>query len=180
MDRESEVLAAGLRSNYEHLSDGERGLAIGHSPTNEAGVYRLTGVLVAPLGKGDAVIITALSFIGWTAIKFPEQLRIAFANPGPLIGANVAVTGVVLAIIHGVLFTWVLIFCQRLDRVGAGAIFGLRIALYVVFAGSCAALGLDQKQATPYSVMAVMALVGLYFFGPLLAALGAVKATVKT
>ena len=59
VDRESEVLAAGLRSIFEHLSEGEHGLAIGHSPTNEAGVYGLTGVLVAPLGKGDGVIITA-------------------------------------------------------------------------------------------------------------------------
>ncbi len=163
--------------------------------------------------------ITAIGFVGWAAIKVPDQLKLAFANPRPLISANVAVTvgvgayllsvqmiepavtytisggvmpitaylayrfgvgegepmrnateavgniflfagvvflavvtifgwsgfvrgdaavaGVLLAITDGVLFTWVLIYCQRLDRagVGAGAVFGLRFPLYVIFAG---------------------------------------------
>ena len=37
--------------------DGERALAIGHSPTNEAAVFGLTGVVVEPLAKGGGVVI---------------------------------------------------------------------------------------------------------------------------
>jgi broad specificity phosphatase PhoE len=52
-------LAAGLARVFERLGDDERALAIGHSPTNEAAVYGLTGVMVAPMAKGDGVTIVA-------------------------------------------------------------------------------------------------------------------------
>ena len=32
---------------------------MGHSPTNEAAVYGLTGELVEPMSKGDGVLVTA-------------------------------------------------------------------------------------------------------------------------
>ena len=53
------LLGEALRSILDQLGEGERGLAIGHSPTNEAGVRGLTGVVVPPLGKGEGVLITA-------------------------------------------------------------------------------------------------------------------------
>ena len=40
------------------LGDGERALAVGHSPTNEAAVYGLTGIIIEPLLKGARVVIT--------------------------------------------------------------------------------------------------------------------------
>jgi hypothetical protein len=43
----------------ERLGDGERALAVGHSPTNEAAVLGLTGELVAPLAKGAGVLLVA-------------------------------------------------------------------------------------------------------------------------
>ena len=58
MAEDSAALAEGLRRVFERLADGQRALAIGHSPTNEAAVYGLTGVLVAPLGKGRGVAVT--------------------------------------------------------------------------------------------------------------------------
>ena len=55
---DSQALAAGLREIFAALRDEERALAIGHSPTNEAAVYGLTGVVIEPLGKGARVTVT--------------------------------------------------------------------------------------------------------------------------
>ena len=54
---DSERLAAGLRRILDRLPEGGRALAVGHSPTNEAGVLGLTGQLVSPLSKGAGVLI---------------------------------------------------------------------------------------------------------------------------
>ncbi len=54
---DSERLAEGLSRTFDRLEDGQRALAIGHSPTNEAAVFGLTGVIVAPMGKGRGVVI---------------------------------------------------------------------------------------------------------------------------
>jgi broad specificity phosphatase PhoE len=59
LEADSRVIGAALRAMLDQLTDGERGIAIGHSPTNEAGIYGLTGAIVAPLGKGAGVLITA-------------------------------------------------------------------------------------------------------------------------
>ena len=58
VDEEAAALGAGLRRVLERLSDGDRALAVGHSPTNEAAILGLTGELVAPIGKGGGVLIT--------------------------------------------------------------------------------------------------------------------------
>jgi broad specificity phosphatase PhoE len=56
---DSERLAGGLRRILERLPDGGVALAVGHSPTNEAAVFGLTGELVPPLSKGAGVLIVA-------------------------------------------------------------------------------------------------------------------------
>lgn len=210
--------------------------------------------------------VIMILFTGWAALKAPGQLRIALANPAPLIGANIAATlavgsyllsvqliepavaytissgtmpvtawlawrfgvregdpmrnstealgniflfcgvvylaaitiwgwsgfvrgdggvavaGVLLAITDGALFTWVLIYCQRLDRagVGPGAVFGLRFPLYVFAAGSFAMFGVGQKTVIPIPDIAVMVLVGLALTIPPLYALQRAVATVST
>ncbi len=43
----------------ERLGEGERALAVGHSPTNEAAVLGLTGQVGAPLAKGAGVLVVA-------------------------------------------------------------------------------------------------------------------------
>jgi hypothetical protein len=43
-----ERLAAGLHRILDRLPDGSRALAVGHSSTNEAAVFGLTGQIVAP------------------------------------------------------------------------------------------------------------------------------------
>jgi broad specificity phosphatase PhoE len=56
---DSERLAAGLRRILKRLPDGARALAVGHSPTNEAAVFGLTGELVEPIAKGAGVLVIA-------------------------------------------------------------------------------------------------------------------------
>lgn len=57
VERDSAMLAEGLRATFALVPEDGRALAVGHSPTNEAAVYGLTGVMVDPMQKGGAVII---------------------------------------------------------------------------------------------------------------------------
>ncbi len=54
---DSARLASGLRAVFDLLPDRRRALAVGHSPTNEAAVFGLTGVMIGPLGKGQGVVV---------------------------------------------------------------------------------------------------------------------------
>jgi broad specificity phosphatase PhoE len=58
VDEEAAALGAALGRVLERLEDGQRALAVGHTPTNEAAVLGLTGQLVAPLSKGAGVLVT--------------------------------------------------------------------------------------------------------------------------
>jgi hypothetical protein len=58
VEEESLLLGRALRAVLEALPDGGRALVVGHSPTNEAAVLGLTGDVVGPMGKGDAVLVT--------------------------------------------------------------------------------------------------------------------------
>lgn len=57
VDAEAAALARTLRRLFEALADGQRALAVAHSPTNEAAVFGLTGEVVSPLKKGEGVVI---------------------------------------------------------------------------------------------------------------------------
>jgi broad specificity phosphatase PhoE len=57
---DSERLGAALRRVLDILPEGGRALIVGHSPTNEAAVFGLTGKIVVPLAKGAGVRV----FIG--------------------------------------------------------------------------------------------------------------------
>ncbi len=59
VDDECEKLGGALRRVLDSLNDGERALVVGHSPTNEAAVYGLTGQEVGPLDKGRGVLVRA-------------------------------------------------------------------------------------------------------------------------
>lgn len=56
---DSQRLASGLRRILDRLADGDRALAVGHSPTNEAAVFGLTREIVSPIAKGAGVLIVA-------------------------------------------------------------------------------------------------------------------------
>jgi hypothetical protein len=59
VDAEAAALGEALRRVFEQLDEGERALVLGHSPTNEAAVLGLTGEVVAPMGKGDGVLVVS-------------------------------------------------------------------------------------------------------------------------
>ena len=54
---DSQRLAAGLRRIIDRLPEGARALTVGHSPTNEAAVFGLTGEIVASISKGAGVLV---------------------------------------------------------------------------------------------------------------------------
>src|SRR5436309_5040550 len=57
VDRDSWLLGSSLRQIVDGLPEGGRALVVGHSPTNEAAVLGLTGQLVAPIGKGEGILL---------------------------------------------------------------------------------------------------------------------------
>jgi broad specificity phosphatase PhoE len=56
---EAERLGAALGRIFDALPENGRALAVGHSPTNEAAVFALTGKFVGPLAKGAGVLVAA-------------------------------------------------------------------------------------------------------------------------
>jgi len=58
VEKESQLLGRALRQVVHGLPEGGRALVVGHSPTHEAAVLGLTGILVPPLGKGQGVLLT--------------------------------------------------------------------------------------------------------------------------
>jgi broad specificity phosphatase PhoE len=57
VDAEAQRLGAGLGGIFDRLSELGRALAVGHSPTNEAAVFGLTGIVITPMGKGEGVVV---------------------------------------------------------------------------------------------------------------------------
>ncbi len=54
---EADRLGSGLQAIISGLGHGEMALAVGHSPTNEAAVYGLTGLIIEPMAKGAGVVL---------------------------------------------------------------------------------------------------------------------------
>jgi broad specificity phosphatase PhoE len=59
VDEDSAVLGAALRRVFDALDEEGRALVAGHSPTNEAAVFGLTGEVVPPISKGAGVLVVA-------------------------------------------------------------------------------------------------------------------------
>ncbi len=57
VEQDSETLSAALGRVFDRVPDGGRALVVGHSPTNEAAVFGLTGEIVEPMGKGMGVLV---------------------------------------------------------------------------------------------------------------------------
>lgn len=57
VEEDARQLAGGLRRVFDRLSEGGRALVAGHSPTNEAAVWGLTGQTIDPLAKGAGVLV---------------------------------------------------------------------------------------------------------------------------
>ncbi len=53
-----EGMAAGVRALLDQIPDGERGLAISHTPFVERAAFGLTGREVEPMGECEGILIT--------------------------------------------------------------------------------------------------------------------------
>ena len=124
-----------------------------------------SGNLLILLGIVYLAIITASGLSG-------------FALGGTLGG----LIGVALAVADGVLFTWLLIHCQRMDRqgVGPGTVFGLRFLLYVLVAGTVAVSVPSGKPALPWTETVWIVALGLLLIVPPLYALQRAVALTST
>jgi len=59
VEEDSAALGEALGRVLDTLADGGLALVVGHSPTNEAAVFGLTGEIVGPLSKGAGVLLVA-------------------------------------------------------------------------------------------------------------------------
>jgi broad specificity phosphatase PhoE len=59
VEEDSAALGAALGRVLDALADGGRALVVGHSPTNEAALFGLTGQVVGPISKGAGVLLVA-------------------------------------------------------------------------------------------------------------------------
>lgn len=125
-------------------------------------------------GAGNLIILAALIYLSVVTITGGS----GFVRGG----TSMAWLGVALALAEGALFTWLLIFCQRIDRagVGAGTVFGLRFPLYVITAGALASVGFDQKATIPLPELAVIVGIGLLLIVPPLYALQRAVSLIST
>jgi phosphohistidine phosphatase SixA len=53
-----EGMAVGVRALLDSLSDGERGLAISHTPLVERAAFGLSGQEIRPLGECEGILVT--------------------------------------------------------------------------------------------------------------------------
>lgn len=97
-------------------------------------------------------------------------------------GALAAFGGAGLAIVDGVLFTWVLVISRRLNTAGIGpaAVLGLRLPLYVLAASVLTLAGVDARAPVPLPDIAVFVLLGLLLTVPPLYALQKAVSMVST
>src|SRR5207247_9532181 len=59
VEEDSAALGAALGRVLDALADGGRALVVGHSPTNEAALFGLTGQIVGPISKGAGDLVVA-------------------------------------------------------------------------------------------------------------------------
>jgi broad specificity phosphatase PhoE len=59
VEEDSAALGAALGRVLGALADEGRALVVGHSPTNEAALFGLTGQIVGPISKGAGVLLVA-------------------------------------------------------------------------------------------------------------------------
>ena len=126
-------------------------------------------------GLGIFLLFVSILYLGYVTISGQS----GFVRGG---STAAAIGGVGLAIVDGVLFTWVLVISQRLNKVGIGpgAVLGLRLPLYVLAASALTIAGVDAREPLPPSDIIVFVLLGLLLTVPPLYALQKAVSMVST
>ncbi len=139
------------------------------------GVQEGEGVRNLAEGIGTFGLFLSILYLGYITISGQS----GFIRGG---GALAAFAGAGLAIVDGVLFTWVLVISKRLNTVGIGpgAVLGLRLPLYVLAASALTVAGVDARAPLPMTDIAVFVLLGLLLTVPPLYALQKAVSLVST
>ena len=97
-------------------------------------------------------------------------------------GTGVAILGIVLSVADGVIFTLLLVYCQRMDRKGVGpsALFGMRFMLYALTAGVLAAMHVNPAPLPATNDLIWIVIAGYALIVPPLYALQRAVALVST
>lgn len=134
-----------------------------------SGAVPLTTLAAAWLGMSEATVVrNRLEALGNGVIALGLVVLIVTTLAGwsgfVRGGGLVALAGVGLGFLSGLLIGLMLLYALRLDRRGVGPLaqFGLRFLLYLVLSVSGVALGLDAKGAVPAEDIAVAVGVGLF------------------
>jgi len=129
--------------------------------------------------SGNLVLLAALLFLGFATLS---GLTGFVRNTSDTSFTGSAAAGVLLAIADGILFTWLLIYCQRLDRKGItpAVVFGLRFPLYVLVAATLSGVGLGIQTSLSTSEIALTVILGILLIVPPLYALQKAIATLST
>ena len=152
-----------------------------------AGMMPLTAVALHYLGwaEGEALrnrfeicgnLLIALAMLGLALITV---LGLSGFVRG---GTGVALLGVGLAVADGIIFTLLLVYCQRMDRKGVGpsALFGMRFMLYVMTAGVLAAMQINPAPRPASAELGWIVLAGVALVVPPLYALQRAVALLST
>lgn len=152
-----------------------------------AGAMPITAFLAYKFGaKGGTPLRNSIEAIG-VGILFAGMVYLSIATIGGWSGfvrggTPIAITGILFAAADGALFTWMLIYCQRLDEAGVGpsSVFGLRFPLYVITAGCFVLGGVDARDPLPLPEIAFLVAIGLALTIPPLYALQKAVALIST
>jgi drug/metabolite transporter (DMT)-like permease len=133
-----------------------------------SGMVPITAIVAARFGVPEASASrNRFEMLGYIVLTFGLVALVAITLAGfsgfVRGGALVAMAGISLAAVSGVLITWMLFYCNRLDRAGVAPVaqFGLRFLFYLVLSLGGVALGLDAKGEVPVGDLAFAVLVGL-------------------
>ena len=139
------------------------------------GVQEAEGMRNLTEGAGTFLLFVSILCLGYITVSGQS----GFVRGG---GALAAFGGGGLAIVDGVLFTWVLVISKRLNKVGIGpgAVLGLRLPLYVLAASVLTVAGVDAREPVPLADLAFFVLLGLLLTVPPLYALQKAVSMVST
>ena len=155
--------------------------------TISAGTMPITAYVLHRLGvrEGEDMrnrVEAIGNFLIFTSIIFLAIITLSGLS-GFVRGDKVnAIIGVFLAIIDGIFFTLILVYSKRLQKagVGASAVLGLRLPLYVLVTGLIAYRGYDPVEFIPMTQLGIYVAIGFMLTIPPLYFLQRAIATLST
>ena len=143
--------------------------------TISAGTMPITAYILYRLGFREGEPMRNLAEAAGNTLIFCSIIFLAIITVTGLSGfvrgdRSIAIVGILLAIVDGVFFTLILVYSQRLNLkgIGAGAVLGLRLPLYVFVTGAIAysGHGFSHSESIGAGQLAIYVLVGFFLTIP--------------